>query len=101
LPLPGYGVEQGREPSLFHYLQLLRISSFGPGHQDWFLGPDRKEKEDAGLSCWYFWERFLGTGAMRGGSVFTQAANSVIAWLGLDKRMAWACGTEFVLGLSI
>ncbi len=67
LPFPQHGAVQGREPSLvcpspsratkdalltlsqLHHLQLVRLSSFRPGHQDWFLGPGRKEKEDEGL----------------------------------------------------
>ena len=66
LPVSQHRVVQGREPSLvcppsavtvntllticqLHYLQLVRLSSFRPGHQDWFLGPGRQEKEDEGL----------------------------------------------------
>lgn len=41
---------QGREPSVLHYLQLLRFETFRHRHQDRFLRPDRKEKKDAGLS---------------------------------------------------
>lgn len=51
LQIPRHGAQQGREPSVLHHLQLVRFPSFRPGHQDWFLRPDRKEKEDAaGLS---------------------------------------------------
>lgn len=31
-------------------MQLVRLASLGPGHQDWFLGPGRKAEEDEGLN---------------------------------------------------
>lgn len=55
-----YGAQQGREPSVLHHLQLLRFSTFRPGHQVWFHCPDWKEKEDAGLSWIFVMERWIG-----------------------------------------
>jgi hypothetical protein len=60
----------------------MRIPPFRHRYQDWFLGTDWKEKEDAGLrDCWYFWERFSRfTGVIAGfGSVFTRTAYADIS----------------------
>lgn len=72
MPISQHRTVQGREPSLvcdsfsllymnsvlilcqLHYLQLVRFSSFGPGYQDRFLCPSRKEKEDEGLNFLVF-----------------------------------------------
>lgn len=54
LPIARHRAQQGREPSVFRHLQLVWLSSLCCTYQDWFLCPDRKEKEDAGLdgSSW-------------------------------------------------
>lgn len=44
-----YGTQQGREQVVLRHLQQLRIETFSTSHQIWFLGPDRKAKEDADL----------------------------------------------------
>lgn len=49
LQVAQHRAQQGREPSVLRQLQLVRIPTNGHGHQDWFLGPDRQEKEDEGL----------------------------------------------------
>jgi hypothetical protein len=49
VPLSGYRIEQGREPTVLHHLQLVRFSPLGHRHQDRILGPSRQEKEDEGL----------------------------------------------------
>lgn len=48
LPQPRHRTQQGREPSVLRYLQLLRISSFRRGYQDRFPWPGWPQKE-AGL----------------------------------------------------
>lgn len=53
LPFARYRAEQGREPSKLRHVQLLWISSLCYRYQGRFLGPSRKEKEDAGLD-WHF-----------------------------------------------
>lgn len=50
LQVPRYRAQQGREPSVFHHLQQLRIPTKCHGHQDGFLRPGRQEKKDEGLS---------------------------------------------------
>lgn len=49
LQVAQHRTQQGREPSILCQLQLVRFSTDSHGHQDWFLGPDRQEKEDVGL----------------------------------------------------
>ena len=44
LPQPRHRAQQGREPSVLRHLQLLRISSFGRRHQDWFPWTGRPQK---------------------------------------------------------
>lgn len=51
VPQPRHRAQQGREPSVFRYLQLLRIPSFRRRHQDRFPFPDRPQKA-CGLSGW-------------------------------------------------
>lgn len=49
--IPRHGAQQGREPAVLYHLQLVRFAPVRYGHQDWFLGPSRQEKEDAGLNA--------------------------------------------------
>lgn len=70
--VPRHRAQQGREPSVLRHLQLVRIQAQCHGHQDWFLGPGRQEKEAAGLErrcCVYGWLR--GYGCVRFGSMAT------------------------------
>ena len=45
-----HGAQQGREPPVLPHVQLVRLEAQCHGDQDWFLGPGRKEAEDAGVS---------------------------------------------------
>lgn len=91
MPFPQYRALQGRESPLvcfpapavhasgsalttsqLHYLQLLRLSSFRPGYQDWFLGPGWQEKKEQGLnamissySIGFCFGRFFGSGFIK------------------------------------
>jgi translation initiation factor 2 subunit 2 len=68
LPFARHRAKQGREPSVLHHLQLVRLAPFGPSHQDGFLSPDWQEKEDAGLgcSCSLSWKHLFPWDVVRG-----------------------------------
>lgn len=53
LQVPRHRAQQGREPTILHHLQQLRIPTQCHGHQDGFLGPGRQEKKDEGLGQSY------------------------------------------------
>lgn len=60
LQVPRHRAQQGREPSVLHHLQQLRLATQCHRHQDRFLRPGRQEEEDAGLNSTV--EKRWGTG---------------------------------------
>lgn len=57
LQIARYGIEQRRESSVLHHLQLMRVQEICHGDQDWLFRASGKEEEAADLKerlccCW-------------------------------------------------
>lgn len=94
-----YRAQQGREPSILHHMQQLRISTIRHRHQNWFHSTSRQEKKDAwlrrpcsGSAARRLYTRFFSLWKLSG--VPTEWLSQFIASLGMARLIEQVNGID-------